>query len=178
MSIYEWASKGESWYGINSPSWLRLMSSILLPLTWKKTDLQILCFPFMGNFTSSSWGLVQMKTNGEADSSQVSGNCRGREDQQRKDQFSIILHRHSPAILHTECVKPHDAQYHCDETFRERLCLYSRRDVPNARCNTTCLTATQRVSLGVLPQNYMTNDAAANDVPFHHLRAVKMRVNI
>lgn len=100
MSIYEWASKGESWYGINSPSWLRLMSSILLPLTWKKTDLQILCFPFMGNFTSSSWGLVQMKTNGEADSSQVSGNCRGREDQQRKDQFSIILHRRSPAILH------------------------------------------------------------------------------
>ena len=51
-----------------------------LRLVWSaafwQNDLQILCFPFMGNFTTSSWGLVQMKTKGEADSSQVSGNCR------------------------------------------------------------------------------------------------------
>lgn len=44
----------------------------------------------MGNFTSSSWGLVQMKTNGEADSSQVSGNCSSKEakekDRERKKE--------------------------------------------------------------------------------------------
>lgn len=57
-------------------SWLKPITAILFPFAWKEENLQILCFPFMGNFTSSSWGLVQMKTNGEPDSSQVSGNCR------------------------------------------------------------------------------------------------------
>ncbi len=47
-----------------------------------------------------------MKTKGEADSSQVSGNCKG-----RKGQFSL-LHRTSMAILCTEYVKAHDAWYH------------------------------------------------------------------
>lgn len=48
----------------------------------------------MGNFTSSSWGLVQMKTNGEADSSQVSGNCSGKERErgrERQDEFSACI---------------------------------------------------------------------------------------
>lgn len=34
-----------------------------------------------------------MKTNGEADSSQVSGNCRGKEAKERQDQFSAMLRR-------------------------------------------------------------------------------------
>lgn len=58
-----------------------------------------------------------MKTNGEADSSQVSGNCRG-----RKGQFSL-LHRTSMAILCTEYVKAHDARYHGYESFNECLRL-------------------------------------------------------
>lgn len=92
----------------------------------------------MGNFTNSSWGLVQMKTNGEADSSQVSGNCRG-----RKEQFSLS-HRTSMAILCTEYVKAHDARYHRYESFNECLCLYTciMKDALHAWCNTTCLTAT------------------------------------
>lgn len=32
------------------------------------------------------------------------------------------------------------------------------------------------VSLGLLLQNCTTNDAVANELPFHHLRAVKMRL--
>lgn len=40
----------------------------------------------------------------------------------RGDQFSIILLRSSTAILCTEWVSPHDAQYHCDESFSECLC--------------------------------------------------------
>lgn len=34
------------------------------------------------------------------------------------------------------------------------------------------------VSLGLRLQNCTTNDAAANEVPFHHLRAVKMRLDL
>lgn len=79
----------------------------------------------MGNFTSSSWGLVQMKTNGEADSSQVSGNCRGKEAKERQDQFSVVLRRG----LHGKDVKPQDARCCCDESFSERACLYIVRDV-------------------------------------------------
>lgn len=35
---------------------------------WKLYYLQILGFPLMGNFTTISWGLVQIKTNGDPDS--------------------------------------------------------------------------------------------------------------
>lgn len=59
----------------------------------------------------------------------------------REDQFSIMLHRSSTAILCTEWVSPHDAQYHCDESFSE-LCWYIMRYVLYAWCDATCLTAT------------------------------------
>lgn len=42
---------------------------------WKVYYLQILCFPLMGNFTTISWGLLQIKTNGDSDSWLRSGYC-------------------------------------------------------------------------------------------------------
>jgi len=42
---------------------------------WKLYYLQILGFPLMGNFTTISWGLVQIKTNGDPDSWLKSGYC-------------------------------------------------------------------------------------------------------
>lgn len=42
--------------------------------------LQILCFPLMGNFRTISWGLVQIKTNGESDSWLRSGYCETQRD--------------------------------------------------------------------------------------------------
>lgn len=43
---------------------------------WKLYYLQILGFPLMGNFTTISWGLVQIKTNGDPDSWLKSGYCK------------------------------------------------------------------------------------------------------
>lgn len=43
---------------------------------WKVYYLQILGFPLMGNFTTISWGLVQIKTNGDPDSWLRSGYCK------------------------------------------------------------------------------------------------------
>lgn len=42
---------------------------------WKLYYLQILGFPLMGNFTTVSWGFVQIKTNGDPDSWLRSGYC-------------------------------------------------------------------------------------------------------
>ncbi len=50
-----------------------IFSTFLQLLDCFMFDLQILCFPLMGNLTRSSWGFVQMNTNGESDS--PFGNC-------------------------------------------------------------------------------------------------------
>lgn len=42
--------------------------------------LQILCLPLMGNFRTISWGLVQIKTNGDPDSWLRSGYCETQRD--------------------------------------------------------------------------------------------------
>lgn len=101
----------------------------------------------MGNFTSSSWGLVQMKTNGEEDSSQVSGNFRsgGSGGGRRKKKSSL-------ASSYTGLAWPYCARnmlklmMPCiavmNHSVSVYLYAYIMLDVLLAWCNTTCLIAT------------------------------------
>lgn len=57
--------------------------------------LQILCFPLMGNLTTISWGLVQIKTNRDSDSWLRSGYCEHRHTEQSEP---LPQHEESLAI--------------------------------------------------------------------------------
>lgn len=96
----------------------------------------------MGNFTSNSWGLVQMKTNGEADSSQVSGNCRdgGGRDNEKNSLASSYTGLACQYCAQKICWR--SWQRYSYESFSESLFIRLHRANCRAWCNTTGLTAT------------------------------------
>lgn len=138
----------------------------------------------MGNFTSSSWGLAQMKTNGEADSSQVSGNCSGKAKERKRvgkrDKTGLM-----PLWLHwgnrrwnTE--KPAAAAAAL-MNHSARLGVYTSCDMsfqPACPSDVT-LHAWRRVISAVFvravseSRNRMANEPAANELLNHHSAVAK-----
>lgn len=60
--------------------------------------LQILCFPLMGNLTTISWGLVQIKTNGDSDSWLRSGYCEHKTHRHTEQSEPLLQRKESLAI--------------------------------------------------------------------------------